>query len=218
MAVTELARLRIQPGTEVSSPTLLANLSKAKTVMEKASGFKFHYYHGVEDTSVVFILGAWPSVEYHMQDFIPSQSNQELLALLKGQVVVEWMFHLDIDQTKTALPLTRKFIAIGRHIIKDGERDAFRETFKANRHEIQSFIGGGGYVVGGFRIDKGFDPSAEGEAKDEFVLFTSWDSVKHHMDFAKMTGFEGYGQIRNHLEGADIQHAAELDVDEKARE
>ncbi|KAI1608043.1 hypothetical protein EDD36DRAFT_423925 [Exophiala viscosa] len=217
MSVTELALLRIDPGTDVSSPTLLANLSEAKSVMERASGFKFHYYHCVEDPSLVFILGAWPSIDFHMKEFIPGEANQEILDLLKRQLVVEWMFHLDVDQAKTALSLSEKFIAIGRHFIREGEEDVFRSTFKAKKHELESFIGGAGHVVGGFRLDDGFEPATEGDRKEEFVLFTAWNSVEHHFGFARTEGFEKYGQIRNHIEQADIKHATRLNVDEKTR-
>ena len=217
MAVTELARLRLLAGTEPSTPTLLANLAKAKAVMEEASGFKFHYYHCVEDPNVIFIIGAWPSVQFHMQHFIPGRPNQELLALLKDQVTVEWMFHLDIDPTKGQLPLTRDFVAIGRHFIKEGDLDGFRATFGENKHALESFIGGPSQFAWGFRMDKGFDPSLEREKQEEFVLFTAWNSVEHHCEFAKEDGLKKYMQIKDHLEGVDIKHAALLDVGGTAR-
>lgn len=211
MPVTELARLSLQPGTEVSSPRLLSNLAKAKDVMEEASGFKFRYYHCVEEPSVVFILGAWPSVDFHMQEFIPGQANQELLALLKDQITVEAMFHLDLDQSVRSLPLSKDMIAVVRHFITEGEKDSFMATFENNKHELESFIGSEDHVVGGWRVDKGYDPSVEGEKRtEEFVLFTAWDSVEHHFEFAKTEGFQRYSKIRNHVDGADIKHAKEL--------
>lgn len=185
--------------------------------MEEASGYKFHYFHCQEDPEIIFILGAWPSVDFHMQEFIPGQSNQEMLALLKDQITVEWMFHLDIDQTTIPLPVDRGFMAIVRHFIKDGDKTSFESTFRDNRSEMDSFIGGADRVVGGFRIDQGFDPSMECDKGDEFVLFTAWDSEEQHFAFAKTEGFEKYGQIRNHISGAEISHAAVLEVDESAQ-
>ncbi|KIX02151.1 uncharacterized protein Z518_08090 [Rhinocladiella mackenziei CBS 650.93] len=210
MAVTELALLRLLAGTEASSPSLLANLAKAKNVMEQASRFKFHYYHCVEDPRVIYVIGTWPSVEFHMEQFIPGQPNQEMLALLKDQVSVEWMFHSAIDQTIQPLPLGKEMVAIGRHFVKDGDKAAFEATFARNKHELESFIGGADQVVGGFRLDTGFDPSLQGERKEEFVLFTGWGSVEEHFAFARTEGFERYQQIRNHLDGADIKHAVPL--------
>ncbi|ETI27812.1 hypothetical protein G647_00261 [Cladophialophora carrionii CBS 160.54] len=217
MPVTELARLSLQSGTEASSPALLTNLAKAKEAMKEASGFEFWCYHCVEDPRVIFILGSWPSVEFHMQDFISSQPNQELLALLKDQLTVDWMFHLDIDQVTHPLPLSRDMVAIVRHFVKDGDKEAFKSTFEATRYELESFVGKE-KVVGGWRIDNGYDPSAEGEnRKEEFVLFTAWDSVEHHDKFANTEGFQKYSQIRNNIDGAEIKHAKLLDVGELVR-
>lgn len=178
--------------------------------MEKASGFEFHYYRCVESPDIIYIIGAWPSVDFHMQDFIPSAANQDLLVLLKDLVVVEWMFHVDIDQTKRKLPLDRTTVAIGRHSIKAGERDRFQKTFEENKHHLESFIAGEGQVVGGDRLDTGFDPSIEGDRKEEFVLFTGWHDVEQHGNFAKREGFEEYAKIRDHIGGADIKHAVRL--------
>ncbi|EXJ88964.1 hypothetical protein A1O3_02028 [Capronia epimyces CBS 606.96] len=228
MPVTELALLRLLPGIEVSSPALLANLSKAKDVMEGASGHKFQYYHCIEDPSLIFIIGAWASVTFHMQEFIPSRANQEILSLLKDQITVHWMFHLDIDQTATPLPLQGHALAIGRHFIDKGEKDVFQSRFEASRDELEGVIGGIGHVVGGYRMDKGFDPlllslpSREEGEREEFVLFTGWDSVEHHHRAlsAETEGFEESCQIRNYLGGADIKHGSLLHVcvGEPARE
>jgi heme-degrading monooxygenase HmoA len=215
MAVTELACLRLG-SDQALLPELLAKLARARSVMEEASGFKFHYYHCVESPELIYIIGAWPSVEFHMQDFIPSQANQDLLALLKAEVVVEWMFHLNIDQTKRQLPLDREIVAIGRHFIKDNEENHFQKTFEENKHYLESFIGSEELVVGGYRLDEGFDPSLEGDRREEFVLFTGWHDVDQHGNFAKTDGFEKYAQIRDHLAGADIKHAVRLNDHQKA--
>ncbi|KAL6245612.1 hypothetical protein RBB50_007611 [Rhinocladiella similis] len=217
MPVTELALLRLRPGTEWPAAELIAHLRKAKSVMESASGFKFCYYRAVEDPDVIFIFGEWPSVEFHMTNFIPSQENQELLELLKDQVTVEWMFHLDIDQTQSPLPWHRRVIAVVRHFIADGEKESFQATFQENKHNLEAFIGGSDRVVGGWRIDKGVDPSLEGELKSEYVLISGWRSVEQHQDFAKTEGFQKYGQIRNHLAGADIKHAVRVDLGDEAQ-
>lgn len=210
MAVTELACLRLA-SEKSPSPDLLEKLAKARSVMEKASGYEFHYYRCIENPELIYIIGAWPSVDIHMQEFIPSPANQDLLAILKDDIAVEWMFHLDIDQTKHKLPLHRPTVGIVRHFIKDGQKDQFQKTFKENKHHLESFIGGEEAVVGGYRLDFGFDPSLESDRNDdEFVLFTGWNDVEQHGSFAETEGFEKYARIRDHIRGADIKHAVRL--------
>ncbi|KIW16178.1 hypothetical protein PV08_06229 [Exophiala spinifera] len=217
MPVTELALLRLRPGIEWPLAALNANLRKAKKVMESASGLKFRYFRCIEDPATIFIFGEWPSVEFHMTTFIPSQENQELLELLKDQVTVEWMFHLDIDQSHRPLPWHTSVIAVGRHFVADGEKESFEATFEANKHNLEAFIGGSDRVVGGWRIDKGVDPLLEGELKSEYVLISGWSSVEQHYQFAETEGFQKYGQIRNHLAGVEIKHAVRVDLENEAQ-
>ena len=56
-----------------------------------------------------------------MEEFIPGRPNQDLFALLKDQVTVNWMSHLDLDQTVNLLPLRGNLIAIDRQFVKPGE-------------------------------------------------------------------------------------------------
>ncbi|OAP58200.1 hypothetical protein AYL99_07290 [Fonsecaea erecta] len=216
MAVTELARLRLQDGTEASSASLHANLARAKNVMEEASGFEFWYYHCVEEPNVIFILGSWPSVDFHMHEFIPSPQNQELLALLKDQVTVEWMFHLDIDQRTHPLPLNHDVLSIDRYIVEDDSKEQFKTTFEDNKPSLESYVGESGRLTWGWRLDKGYDPSSKNEKpKEQFVLLIGWDSVEQHLGFANMEEFQKHSQIRNDREeGSDIKHARLMHVGE----
>ena len=146
MPVTELALLRILPpstGNEPElSPTLLSHLRLAKDGMEKASGFKFYYLHCIEDPSLIFILGGWPSVQFHMEEWIPSQENQDSLKIMKGEVDVEWMFHLDLDPNERESVLGGKVIAVVRHFVKDGEREAFGRCFGEVKGNLEGYVGG----------------------------------------------------------------------------
>lgn len=210
MAVTELALIRAQPSVSVKSPELLENLSIAKSAMESATSATFYYYHCIEDPSLIYILGSWPSISAHMDSFIPSPQNQHLLQILKDQIAVEWMFHIDVDQA--ACPLTKitesPVVAIGRHFISSSsKRQAFHDTFNANRKFLDSYIGAGDRVIGGWRIDRGAH-----RAQEEFLLLTGWQSVEQHMGFAKTDGFEKYAQIRAFVEAAEIKHAKRLQV------
>lgn len=76
--------------------------------MESVSDFKFGYFQTMEEPDAIFLFCEWSSVKFHMTNFDPSQENQDLLELLKDQVTLEWMFHLDIDQTQSPLPWHRE--------------------------------------------------------------------------------------------------------------
>jgi hypothetical protein len=213
MPVTEIALLKLLPGVEASSLLLRACLRKAKETMEKASGSEFWYYHSIDCPEQIYILGQWPSVGFHMDEFIPSPENQGLLALLKDQISVEWMFHVDVDQMKQPLPLSKKVLVVEQYFTPDVGREIFQETFNANRHHLDAFVGGGSQVVGGWKIDKGAGQIAVKEPVPEvFVLFIAWDSVEQYFNFDSVDGFEEYVQIRDLITGIETSRAVKLDV------
>jgi hypothetical protein len=54
-----------------------------------------HFYVQDEDPSYIYLLGGWDSVVEHLEAWIPSQTNQELLTALKDEIEVVWMFHVE---------------------------------------------------------------------------------------------------------------------------
>ncbi|KAH7045803.1 hypothetical protein B0J12DRAFT_576639 [Macrophomina phaseolina] len=203
MAVTELALLRLRPGASFRAPTLRANLQKAKKAMEDFTQQPFHYFVQVEDPTFFYILGSWPSAKYHFQEWIPSPANQELLELLKDQIDVEWMFHLDVE--KSHLPLNAPILAIGRHYIAPDKRTGFSQTFNAVKHNLEGFTAPR-KASGGWRLEK------EAPDKEEWILFSGWDEVAQHEKFGETGAFQDYGIIRDFVSGFEIRHAKILDI------
>ena len=42
------------------------------------------------------------------------------------------------------------------------------------------------------------------------MLFSGWQSVEKHMDFAKSENFRKYAGIRDHLDGAEVKHGKRI--------
>ena len=93
---------------------------------------------------------------------------------------------------------------MGRHFIKDGQRENFQNAFDENQAKLQDYVTEG-MIGGGWRVDK------EGE-KEEWFLMCPWNSVEQHLDFAKTEDFQKYARSEDHLDGADIKHAKLLDI------
>lgn len=91
MPVTELAILplthRLTKECPILPTHLLQKLQTAKSVLETASRHSFYYFQQVEDPSIIYILGSWESVTAHWE-FLPSPENQEMLELLKDDIVM----------------------------------------------------------------------------------------------------------------------------------
>lgn len=95
MAVTEIALLRLKTPEPTSSTRKI--LKQAQQAQSEWSGFPVQIACQLEDSSYIYILGGWESIAHHNGDWIKSETNQKLLAQLKDDVDVEWMFHVDID-------------------------------------------------------------------------------------------------------------------------
>ncbi|KAH7096067.1 hypothetical protein FB567DRAFT_48457 [Paraphoma chrysanthemicola] len=214
MPVTEIALLRLSSNVSINDAQLRSKLVHAKKVMQDFTGRSFYYFEQIEDSSNVYIVGEWESLDQHMNVFIPSEANQALLEALKDNLTVEWLLHVDASHDSLPLPKSEgdkakdlrgeAVISVVRHFVKTGETAEFQQTFEENKHYLQEFLTEGA-LGGGWRVDKE-------DGKDEWVLLCPWTSVKQHGDFATTPGFEKYGQIRGYLDGAEIKHAKLLDI------
>ncbi|KAH7080612.1 hypothetical protein BKA63DRAFT_247956 [Paraphoma chrysanthemicola] len=214
MSVTEIALLRLSSEASLNDAELRSKLVHAKTVMQDFTGRSFYYFEQIEDTSKVYIVGEWESLDQHMSSFIPSEANQALLEALKDDLTVEWLLHVDVSHGSLPLPKSESdkakalrgeaVISVVRHFIKTGEKSNFQQTFEENKQYLQEFLTEGA-LGGGWRIDKE-------DGKDEWMLLCPWTNVKQHGDFASNPGFDKYGQIRGYLDGAEIKHAKLLDI------
>jgi quinol monooxygenase YgiN len=214
MSVTEIALLHLSPNVSIKDSDLRSRLAYAKKVMQDYTGRSFYYLQQIEDSSNIYIIGEWGSLDQHMKNFIPSEANQALLQALKDDLNVKWLMHIDASHDSLPLPKSdaektkalRGELAIGivRHFVKSAEMSRFQQTFEENKQYLQGFLSEG-TLGGGWRIDN------EG-GKEEWVLLCPWTSVKQHEDFASTAGFEKYGQIRAHIDGAEIKHAKLLDI------
>lgn len=231
MPVTELALLhyKSRPSTTSSKPpvsdTTLENLTRAARKQASFSHYPVALLQCHEDPTLIYLIGGWDTVEQHMNEWVPCQANQELLKLLSTDVDVKWMFHLDMDPADVVDRLVKSrqgvsddgkdfVVAIGRHFVKEGLREGFWATWKENVDALEDFVGGRAKREGGWRIDDGVSAddrtgdrvTEKGAVPDEFVLFTAWENVERHMDFAKTEGFMRYGKITDYLHGAEIRH------------
>lgn len=203
MTVTELALLRLKSGASFDDPTLRANLQKAKKAMEDFARLPFHYFVQIEDPSYFYIVGSWPSAKQHFEEWIPSPANQEVLELLKDQINVEFMFHIDVESP--CLPLDAPVVAIGRHFIASDKRTSFSKAFSAAKHAVENFTAPK-KVAGGWRVEKDADD------KEEWVLFTGWDGVAQHGEFGRSASFQDYVKIKDFASGFDVKHAGRLEL------
>jgi hypothetical protein len=95
MAVSEIAFIHLK--SQDLSPSTKETLLEAQKAQTEYSKHQVRFLHQIEDPSFYYLLGGWESVEKHMHEWIPSETNQKLLERLGQDLDVSWMFHLDLD-------------------------------------------------------------------------------------------------------------------------
>ncbi|RFU34616.1 hypothetical protein B7463_g1699, partial [Scytalidium lignicola] len=208
MTVTELAILPLStpPENGILPSGFLDKLSTAKKVLDNASGYNFHFFQQVEDPSLVYIIGRWSSVAAH-DVFLPSDENKRLLELLKDDITISSviMYHLDVDVYNMIGEADKKnvseapTISCNRHFVPAAKKEGFIEQFQKIKGLLQDFTNPF-KVVGGWRIEK------ESEEKEEWVLFSGFDSVAHHYEFPKTEEFVKYREIIGFVDGFEVKH------------
>ncbi|KAL2801701.1 hypothetical protein BJX63DRAFT_416735 [Aspergillus granulosus] len=219
MPVRELACLRLKNNEALTSTSNTDVLNKLRTgLQEQARYTKYatHILSQIEDPSVFYILGKWESVSQHLNEWIPSETNQIIMHRLADDLKVVWLQHLEIASPTSdgknrddegGIPLAADVVAIGRYFISAGNKDAFEGTFHETKHHLKHFNGGKG-ICGTWRNDR--EVHGAGNAQEEFVLFSGWTDVEEHMKFAESEEFKEFARIKEFLKGAEIKHTTLL--------
>ncbi|KAH8598121.1 hypothetical protein B0O99DRAFT_539224 [Bisporella sp. PMI_857] len=214
MAVTELAIIPLSHPLTEANP-LIQKLKVAKSVLETKSGYPFHYFQQIEDPSIIYTLGKWDSVAAHAA-FLPSAENQDLLRLLKDDISASIdrqmkMWHLDGDifsvKEGERDVLQAPTVSLSRHFVPIEKKAGFMNKFVEVKGLLEDYTTTL-KVVGGWRIEK---ESIGDEEREEWALFSGFDSVEAHMGFAKTKGFEKYREIVEFVESFEVRHLARIE-------
>lgn len=212
MPVTELAILHLKSGVSLTDPSCRARLLQAKRVMENALGIpgrQFVYYQGVEDPSMLFLLGDWRSPCEHWEEFIPSPENQQLLELLKDDLDVPriQMYHVDVPIA--TIPANSEGICIGWYRIRMEDKARFEEQMAHHTQLPSDILTQGREAAGGWRIEKPDDV----EDEEQWVHFYGWDNVERDKDSDQGNAWVEDGRLKNLVLGFELKHGTRTDIE-----
>lgn len=203
MTVTELALLSLLPPVTITDESLWKNLAHVKNVLEIWTGRPFHFFSQTEDPAFLYIVGEWEDVKQLREVFLPSEDNRQMLELLRDQVSVSWLLHINIEQEK--LPLSAPIISIGRYTMKPGQQEAYTETLDVVSHHLGTYVAPS-HFAHGWRLDK------EKDGNEEEIFIIGWDSVARHHEFAQTDGFKEFARVKEFIAHAEVKHAKRLDL------
>ncbi|KAL4902103.1 hypothetical protein BDW74DRAFT_159013 [Aspergillus multicolor] len=199
MPVTELACLHLKNNLPLSHPDnapLYNTLRAGITAQAEYANAKTSILLQIEDPSYIYVLGKWDSVAKHMEEWIPSSKNQEILARLGDGIEVAWIQHIALHESPDeGIPYSDGVVGIGRYFIADGDKKNFDKVFSETKHHLKIFRKNRD-IAGGWSVDR----------DEEFVLFSGWEAVDEHFSFAASEGFREFGRIKDFMRSAEIKH------------
>jgi heme-degrading monooxygenase HmoA len=168
------------------------------------------FYHCIEDPSLVYVLGQWPSLAAH-NAFLASPEREQILSHQTHQLDFLWMLHLDLPEGKTiedALPFAAPVLGIARMMFTASGPgvDVYKRIWINHWSKIVDATRP--YpLCDGWRID-----APEGKA--EHVILTGWESVEAHSQFRESMreASPEYASVGDHVEGREVRHARNMEA------
>jgi hypothetical protein len=148
------------------------------------------------------------SVAAH-HEFIAGPENRATLELLKDDYITDSisLWHLSPDafgSPSSQVLLSAPVISLNRHFVPPSKKVEFEKKFAEVKGILEEYTKP--YpVVGAWRAEKERLEGKELEC-EEWDVFSGFESVEHHMEFAKMEGFEKYREIVRFVEGFEVKH------------
>lgn len=177
MPVLELTCLRLE-GLAVDDPRLLKSLSAVRDSLHTQS----HFYSCIEDPTIIYILGLWPSLDAHLA-FLDSPAREQVLAPQQDLLSFQWTAHMELDSMRS-LPLDAPILALERLRVEARILEAFDQA--ATKHAQHLRASHPFKVAFGWRID-----AATGT--HEALILSGWEREITHVSFAMLHKGRGEG-------------------------
>lgn len=130
MPVVEITQLRLK-GLTVDDPALLESLSLVRGKLQTNSRF----FSCIEDSSLVYIFGVWPSLDAHLE-FLASPARSEILGPQENILDFQWTAHLELNAISPLL-LDVPFIAIEKVDVNGDQVGAWNQDIDEHVRHLQ---------------------------------------------------------------------------------
>jgi heme-degrading monooxygenase HmoA len=167
MPILEITQLRLK-GLTADDPALLKTLSTVRDKLRTGSQF----YNCIEDPTLIYILGAWPSLDAHLE-FLASPARHEVLSPQEDMLQFCWTIHTVLGGIDL-LPLDAPILAVERMRVGADHVEAFYQAMTRHTDGLR-----GSHP---FKMAWGWRDDAAPESR-EAVLFTGWETARAHVTF-----------------------------------
>ncbi|KAH7548973.1 hypothetical protein BM1_10746 [Bipolaris maydis] len=175
MPVLEVTQLRLKE-LSADDPALLESLQTVRAELQTGS----HFYNCIDDPSLIYILGTWPSLDAHI-DFLASPSKDHILGPQEKMLQFCWTLHVELGGVDW-LPLDAPFLAIERISVSKESTWVFDEAVQRHAQQLQ-----GSHP---FKLAHGWRCDAA-RNHHEAIVFSAWQTPQAHVAFAAKDSQDG---------------------------
>jgi quinol monooxygenase YgiN len=175
MTILEVRKRVLKDGVTATDPSLLKVLPEVRS----ATQIEYVFYTSIEDPTIFFILGVWPSMDAY-DVFVKSPERPSVLALLDEFSTFEWVEHMDFGTRSIAdLPITAPVMTVTRAFLKGGKNpEQYYGKIDSLKAPIEEETKPWPTVFS-WTIDTTPD-------LHKWLMFVGWRSKKHHQDYAAL--------------------------------
>jgi heme-degrading monooxygenase HmoA len=204
MSALEICRLQVKPNISPSDPSVVKSLIEVRSSLRsKVTNTNSQFYQCIEDPTLIYILGVWPTISAH-HDFLSSTQKSEILLPQEDLLDFNWVMHMPLPGMES-LPLDAPVMCIARFFVKEGVHDELQRVLDRHRHKIVE--GSKPYkMIDGWRCDAK-------PGKEEAFVFSGWKSKQAHEEFtAKAMEDPDYASAKDLCDGVEVKHVLNMET------
>ncbi|GAQ03239.1 hypothetical protein ALT_0560 [Aspergillus lentulus] len=202
--VTEIALLRLK--SNPPSASFKALLLEGIKAQAEFSSYPVYLFTQVEDPSLIYLVGGWDSAQQHYDEWIPSATNQGIMAELSSEMELVGLSHVDGDAARQGeLLADAPVVAVGRYFMSAEKKEGFDRVFEGLQRHLEE-------VTKPLPIFKGWKVEKE-EGKEEFVLFSGWAEVQQHSESARSEGVQEFSKIKEYTDSSEVKHMVRWEIE-----
>jgi hypothetical protein len=206
MSVLEICQLRIKDGLSTDDPSVLQSLIEVRSMLKsKITNTNSRFYQCIEDPTLIYIFGVWPSVSSH-ENFRSSPARPEILAPQEDVLDFGWITHMPLPGMES-LPLDAPVMSLARFFVKGGDDHVeFQKVLDKSRAKIVD-------ATRPYTVVDGWSCDAE-PGKHEALVFTGWASTKDHEEITAEAVLldPEYGTVRMLSDGFEVKIMSDMEA------
>ena len=205
MSILEICQLQVKPNISQNDPSILKSLIEVRSSLRsKVTNTNSRFYQCIEDPSLIYIFGVWPTISAH-HAFLESPQRSEILLPQEDLLNFKWIMHMPLPGMES-LPLDAHVMSMARIFFKGGEdHTEYQKMMDKHRHKIVDATEPH-KVAGGWRSDA--EPGMQ-----EALVFTGWSSKQAHEDFTlKAKEDPEYAKLGVLNDGMEVRHMRNMET------